>query len=63
MKTSKQKYLDGKEKARQQAIEYQESFSNGKTYYYSEIIEKTEYFRKLAKRYGLTEEFNENGII
>lgn len=63
MKTSKQKYIDGKNKTIEKAIEYQNSFSNGQTYYWSEIIEITDNLYKLAKRYGLIKEFRENGII
>lgn len=63
MKTNKQRYLEGKEKAINAAIEYQNSFSEGQIYYWSEIIELTEHFTKLAKRYGLIKEFRENGII
>ena len=63
MKSNKQKYYEGKEKARQKAIEFQNSFSEGKTWYYSELAEMTEQFKKLAKRYGLIEEFTENGIL
>lgn len=63
MKSNKQKYYEGKEKARQKAIEFQNSFAEGKTWYYSELAEMTEQFKKLAKRYGLIEEFTENGIL
>lgn len=63
MKTSKQKYIDGKNKAIEKAIEYQNSFSNEQTYYWSDIIEITDNLYKLAKRYGLIKEFRENGII
>lgn len=57
-------YQRRKEAARQEAIEYQQSYSlYGKEYSYSELFEKQEYFRKLGKRYGLIEEFKENGII
>lgn len=63
MKSNKQKYLEGKEKAIKKAIEFQNSFSDGKAYYWSELIEITNELYKLAKRYGLLEEFKENGII
>ena len=56
------KYQAGKEQARQKAIDYQYSF-NTTTYYYSDIAYYTGYFRRLAKRYGLIKEFEENGII
>jgi hypothetical protein len=53
-------YERKKEAARQEAIEYSMS---DKQYSYSELYEKQEHFRKLGKRYGLIEEFKENGII
>ena len=57
-------YPNKKEAARQDALEYQQSYGlYGKEYSYSELLEKQEYFSKLGKRYGLIEEFKENGII
>ena len=56
------KYAREKENARQKAIEWQLDFNNH-DYSYGELTYFTEYFTKLAKRYGLTEEFRENGII
>ena len=56
------KYARAKENARQKAIDWQLDFNNH-NYSYGELAEFTEYFTKLAKRYGLTEEFRENGII
>ena len=56
-------YSELKELARQKAIEWQITFSEGKTYYWSEIAYFVDYFTKLAKRYGLVREFRENGII
>lgn len=57
-------YQRRKEAARQEAMEYQQSYGlYDKQYSYSELFEKQEYFSKLAKRYGLIEEFKENGII
>ena len=55
-------YSEGKERARNEAIEWQADFPNH-NYYWSEIAEFTDYFSKLAKRYGLIREFRENGII
>lgn len=60
MKTNKQRYLEGKEKARQEAIEF---FDEQLTLSWEGLSIATEYFSKLAKRYGLIEEFRENGII
>ena len=56
------RYAREKENARQKAIEWKLDFNNH-NYSYEELAEFTEYFTRLAKRYGLTEEFRENGII
>lgn len=56
------KYQSRKEKARQEAIDWQNDFANH-NYSYGELFEFSEHFRKLAKRYGLVAEFRENGII
>lgn len=56
------RYARAKENARQKAIEWQLDFNNH-NYSYGELAYFTEYFTKLAKWYGLTEEFRENGII
>ena len=55
----KNKYQSYKEKTREQAI----NFSNNMEDYFSLWIEVYNYFTKKAKRYGLTKEFKENGII
>lgn len=63
MKTkTKNLYEIGKEKARKEAINYQ-NYAPEWDLYYSEIIDASEYFTKLGKRYGLLKEFKENGII
>lgn len=49
-------YTEKKEQARQMAIDWQNEQAKKSSYY-------AEQFRKLAKRYGLTREFLENGII
>lgn len=56
-------YKERKEAIRNEAIEFQHSFVDGKQWYYSEIAEITSYFEKQGKRYGLLTEFRENGII
>ena len=62
-KTQRHKnYLKGKAQAIDKAIEYQHNASE-KQYSYSELYEISNYFYKLAKRYGLIKEFRENGII
>ena len=55
-------YQELKNKAREEAIEWQCDFENH-NYYWSELADWSEHFTKLAKRYGLTKEFKENGII
>lgn len=56
-------YQERKEEVRQQAIDYQNSFTEGQTYFWSELAEIGAKFERLAKRYGLIREFKENGII
>ena len=55
-------YARAKENARQKAIDWQTDYYNN-NYSYGELAAFTEYFTKLAKRYGLITEFRENGII
>ena len=56
------KYQAGEERVRAAAIEWQHTTAN-ESMSYVELYEWGEYFRKLARRYGLTAEFVENGII
>lgn len=56
------KYKTGKEKAREQAKEWQLNFGNN-NYSYYDLMLWGEYFYKIGKRYGLLKEFKENGII
>ena len=56
------KYEKEKELIRQKAIEWQNDMSNN-NYSYLEIANKTEYFYKKSKKYGLVKEFKENAII
>ena len=59
---AKKKYQENKENARQFAIEWQrETAKNALSW--GEILEQQEKLKKIAKRYGLTKEFKENGII
>lgn len=55
-------YKENKEKAREKAIEWQLNFDSN-NYTWSELADYQNYFENLAKRYGLTKEFKENGII
>ena len=54
-------YQKRKESARQEAIEWQLDFENH-NYSWGELFEWAEHFEKLGRRYGLLEEFRENGI-
>lgn len=55
-------YQKRKNAAREKAIAWQADFENH-NYSWGELAEWGDYFTRLAKRYGLTEEFRENGII
>lgn len=55
-------YQERKEEARNEAIEWQRE-AGERCLSYGELAEACEHFTKLAKRYGLVEEFKENGII
>lgn len=56
-------YQKNKERIREQALDFQDSFSRGVVYFWSELAEKQAYFEKYGKRYGLLTEFRENCII
>lgn len=55
-------YEKRKASARQKAIDWQYEASQ-KNYSYAELAYFGNFFTKLAKRFGLTREFRENGII
>ena len=55
-------YERRKESARQEAIEWQHTTAQ-EPMSYGELADWQGYFQKLARRYGLTEEFRENWII
>lgn len=64
MTRNQKSYRRCKEHAREIAIEWQLEFGEREEpWYWSELAEWTEYFRKIGKRYGLLREFAENGII
>jgi hypothetical protein len=56
------KYQRARERIRNMAIEWQNDFENH-DYSYGDLIYWEDYFRGLAKKYGLVREFEENGII
>lgn len=55
-------YQELKNKAREEAKTWQLDFANN-NHSYEEIDNVGGHFAKIAKRYGLTKEFKENGII
>ena len=56
------KYQIEKEKARNEAIQWQHDFDNH-NYSYQELWLQQIRFTKLARQFGLRKEFRENGII
>lgn len=58
----KKTYAELKEIAREHAIDWQIAWAD-EVHYMSEAAEWAEHWRKIGKRYGLTREFEENGII
>lgn len=55
------KYQNGKEIARQRALDWQSEFPE-KRMTWGEIAMWQRYFERLGKRFGLLTEFRENGI-
>lgn len=55
------KYQKGKGDAQQSAIDWQQSLRGCESW--GETAEAQARFERLGKRYGLTREFRENGII
>jgi len=51
-----------KEEAQQQAMDWQSNFSS-KSSSWEEVIKASAHFEKVAKKFNLTAEFRENGII
>lgn len=57
------KYQTLKARAIEKAQDFQRAISNGDFLTWSDCAYYSDYFSKLAKRYGLIKEFKENGII
>lgn len=55
-------YQTRKEKARQEAMEWQQDYID-QDVSYSELADFGEYFRDLGRKNGLISEFKENGIL
>lgn len=55
-------YSQKKANVRQTTIDWQYDYCNH-NYSYKELAMFSDYFTKLAKRFGLIKEFKENGII
>ena len=51
-----------KEDARQRAIDWQ-SWQSTQSLSYAELVDWNTYFENLADKFGLLEEFKENGIL
>lgn len=58
---AKMTYQQKKEQAREQAIDWQDETAE-QNLSYGELAEAGEHFEKLGRRYGLLQEFRENGI-
>ena len=58
---AKKSYQEMKEQVRQEAIDWQDEASE-QNLSYGELAEAAEHFEKLGRRYGLLQEFRENGI-
>ena len=58
----KSEYVKGKEAARNKAIKWLDDF-DGRTMSWNELCDEQARLERLGKRYGLTKEFRENGII
>lgn len=57
-------YKERKESARSLAIELQRTFIDYDIYTsYSEVMQLSNIFERIGKKYGLLKEYNENGII
>lgn len=56
------KYQQAKNKIRDLAADWQSDFENN-NYSWLELLQWQEFFSIKAKRYGLVNEFRENGII
>ena len=56
------RYQKGKEKTRNEVIDWQADFACH-NYSYGELTCFSDYFEAKAVRYGLVKEFRENGII
>lgn len=54
--------IETQEQAREVAIDWQSSWQDTQ-YSYGELIEWQDYFTELGKKFNLTDEFKENGII
>ena len=59
---AKLKNVKTKDEARQQAKDWQSDFSN-RSMSWAELMNAGTHFEKLGKKFNLTKEFEENGII
>ena len=54
--------IKNKEEARELAVDWQ-NWQSERSMSYQEVAEWGDYFSEVAKKFGLTKEFQENGII
>jgi len=62
MKTEQAQLITTREEARQFAIDWQ-TWQSTVSLYFSEVAEWQAVFRDLARKFGLREEFEEEGIL
>lgn len=58
-----QEYARAKERAREQAKQWQSDAAERGPLSWGELADAAERFRRLGRRFGLSGEFRENGII
>lgn len=58
----KLKFPKTEDEARDQAVQWQDEFSS-KSMSWGDVLDAGQHFEKTAKKFGLTKEFKENGII
>lgn len=57
------RYSKGKEKVRQKVMDFQNTFSEGKTWFYSELSDFQAELEKEARKYGMLRELRKEGIL
>lgn len=57
------RYSKGKEKVKQKAIDFQNTFLEGKSWFYSELSDFLAELEAEARKYGLLRELRKEGIL